>query len=58
MSSYKRYRIFKKDGTYEIAVSKNRFDAIKEVKEKYNLTDEDLKSISIVSSKNVRSFKI
>ena len=53
-----RYRIFKKDGTYEVASCHNRFEAVEEVKRKYNLTDADLESVSIVSSKNVRLFKL
>ena len=53
-----RYRVFKKDGTYEVASCHNRFEAVEEVKRKYNLTDEDLESVSIVSSKNTRLFKL
>lgn len=54
----RRYRITKKDGTYEVATSHNRFDAVDKVKTLYNLTDEDLRSVSIVSSKNTRVFKL
>lgn len=53
-----RYRIWKKDGTYEVAVANNRQDAIDEVMERYHLTEDKLSSASIVSSKNTRMFKI
>lgn len=54
----RRYRIFKKDGSYEVASCHNRFEAVEEVKQKYGLTDADLESVSIVSSKNTRLFKL
>jgi len=53
-----RYRVFKKDGTYEVASCHNRFEAIEEVMQKYNLKKEDLKSVSIVASRNTRVYRL
>ena len=57
-SKFERYRIFKKDGTYEVVVATNRKMAVEEALSKFNLRREELKSISIVASRNTRVYRL